>query len=141
MVNCSGLGARLLADDRTVVPVRGQVVCVEQTGLGTWWVDPEANTYVFPRSKDIVVGGTDDEGEWSRTPSPETARARSCERAEGLVPEIRGARVVRHKVGLRPVRPAVRLERERRRHPLLRARRRGRHPQLGRGRRGGVAGG
>ena len=27
------------------------------------------------------------------------------------MPELRGARVVRHKVGLRPVRPAVRLER------------------------------
>ena len=65
---------------------------------------------MFPRSKDIVVGGTDDEGEWSRTPSPETARS-ILERAERLVPQLRGARVVRHKVGLRPVRPAVRLER------------------------------
>ena len=27
------------------------------------------------------------------------------------MPELRGARVLRHKVGLRPVRPAVRLER------------------------------
>jgi D-amino-acid oxidase len=110
VVNCSGLGARLLASDKSVVPVRGQVVCLEQTGLDTWWVDPELNTYVFPRSKDIVVGGTDDEGDWSRTPSPETAKA-ILERAERLVPQIRGARVVRHKVGLRPVRPAVRLER------------------------------
>ena len=28
------------------------------------------------------------------------------------MPELRGAKVVRHKVGLRPVRPAVRLERD-----------------------------
>ncbi len=110
-MNCSGLGARLLAADRSVVPVRGQVVCVEQTGLKRWLVEPEAPTYVFPRSKDIVVGGTDDEGEWSRTPSPETAVA-ILRRAEVLVPELRGAKVVRHKVGLRPVRPAVRLERD-----------------------------
>ena len=33
-------------------------------------------------------------------------------RATRLVPELRDARVLRHKVGLRPVRPAVRLERE-----------------------------
>jgi hypothetical protein len=33
VVNCSGLGSRLLGSDRTVVPVRGQVVYVEQTGL------------------------------------------------------------------------------------------------------------
>ena len=62
------------------------------------------------RSGDIVVGGTDQEGEWSRTPSPESADA-ILRRAALLVPELRGARVIRHKVGLRPVRPAVRLER------------------------------
>ena len=64
----------------------------------------------MPREHDIVVGGTDQEGEWSRTPSPETA-AEILQRATRLVPALRGARVLRHKVGLRPVRPAVRLER------------------------------
>jgi D-amino-acid oxidase len=110
VVNCSGLGARLLGNDRTVVPVRGQVVYVEQVGLDRWWLDGSAPTYVVPRSRDIVVGGTDQEGEWSRTPSPESARE-ILERASRLVPELRDARVLRHKVGLRPVRPAVRLER------------------------------
>ncbi len=110
VVNCSGLGARLLGSDRTVVPVRGQVVYVEQVGLDRWWLDAAGPTYVVPRSKDIVVGGTDQEGEWSRTPSTEAA-AEILERAARLVPELCGARVLRHKVGLRPVRPAVRLER------------------------------
>ena len=64
----------------------------------------------MPREHDIVVGGTDVEGEWSRTPSPEMAED-ILARATRLVPELRGARVLRHKVGLRPVRPAVRLER------------------------------
>ena len=110
VVNCSGLGARLLGNDRTVVPVRGQVVYVEQVGLDRWWLDASGPTYIVPRSKDIVVGGTDQEGEWSRTPSAETAAA-ILQRAARLVPELREARVLRHKVGLRPVRPAVRLER------------------------------
>jgi len=110
VVNCSGLGARLLGGDRSVVPVRGQVVYVEQVGLDRWWLDGAAPTYVVPRSKDIVVGGTDDEGDWSRTPSPEVAEA-MLSRATRLVPELEGARVLRHKVGLRPVRPAVRVER------------------------------
>lgn len=110
VVNCSGLGARLLGADRSVVPVRGQVLYVEQVGLDRWWLDGAAPTYVVPRSRDIVVGGTDQEGEWSRTPSPEDARA-ILDRAVRLVPALRGARVLRHKVGLRPVRPAVRLER------------------------------
>ena len=110
VVNCSGLGARLLGEDRTVVPVRGQVVYVEQVGLERWWLDGAGPTYVIPREHDIVVGGTDQEGEWSRTPSPEQA-AEILERASRLVPALREARVLRHKVGLRPVRPAVRLER------------------------------
>jgi D-amino-acid oxidase len=111
VVNCSGLGARLLGEDRSVVPVRGQVVYVEQVGVDRWWLDPAGPTYVVPRGREIVVGGTDEEGDWSRTPSPETA-AEILQRATRLVPELRDARVLRHKVGLRPVRPAVRLERE-----------------------------
>lgn len=110
VVNCSGLGARLLGSDRTVVPVRGQVVHVEQVGLDRWWLDSAGPTYVVPRERDIVVGGTEVEGEWSRTPSPEVA-SDILRRATRLVPALAGARVLRHKVGLRPVRPAVRLER------------------------------
>lgn len=110
VVNCSGLGARLLGADRTVVPVRGQVVYVEQVGLDRWWLDAEGPTYVVPRTHDIVLGGTDQEGEWSRTPSPGSA-AEILQRAARLVPALRDAKVLRHKVGLRPVRPAVRLER------------------------------
>lgn len=111
VVNCSGLGARLLGADRSVVPVRGQVVYVEQVGLERWWLDSAGPTYIVPRSHDIVVGGTDEEGEWSRTPSPEAAVA-ILARASALEPALRDARVLRHKVGLRPVRPAVRLKRE-----------------------------
>jgi D-amino-acid oxidase len=113
-VNCSGLGARLLGGDQSVVPASGQVVYVEQCGLDRWWLDtgaPDGPTYVIPRSKDVVVGGTDVEGDWSRTPSPEVA-ASILARGARLVPELATARVIRHKVGLRPVRPEVRLERD-----------------------------
>lgn len=110
VVNCSGLGARLLAADPSVAPVGGQVVYVEQTGLDRWWLDSTGPTYVVPREHDVVVGGTDVEGEWSRTPSPATARE-ILQRAARLVPALAEARVLRHKVGLRPVRPAVRVER------------------------------
>ncbi|MDE0776863.1 MAG: FAD-dependent oxidoreductase [Nocardioides sp.] len=111
VVNTSGLGARLLGADASVAPVAGQVLYVEQVGLDRWWLDGAGPTYVVPRSRDIVVGGTADEGEWSRTPSPETAEA-ILRRASRLVPDLLQARVLRHKVGLRPARPSVRLERE-----------------------------
>ncbi len=113
VVNASGLGARLMAEDGSVQPVRGQVVYVEQVGLDRWWLDDGGPTYVVPRSKDIVVGGTDEEGDWSRTPDADTAH-RILERAAVLVPELARAKVLRHKVGLRPARPQVRLEEERR---------------------------
>lgn len=113
VVACAGLGARLFADDRSVVPVRGQVVLVRQVGLREWWLDTDSDTptYVVPRASDIVIGGTEEHGEWSRTPDPETARA-ILDRAAALVPELGDATVVRHQVGLRPARPSVRLERE-----------------------------
>ncbi len=111
VVNCSGLGARLLGSDSSVTPVRGQVVYVEQFGLDRWWLDGAGPTYLIPRSDEVVVGGTDETGDWSRTPSPEVAQA-ILARATVLVPELATARVLRHKVGLRPARPEVRLERE-----------------------------
>ncbi len=110
VVNCSGLGARLLGADKSLVPVSGQVVYVEQVGLERWTLHSAGPTYVVPRSRDIVVGGTDVEGDWNRTPRTEVAE-QILDRAVRLVPELADARVLRHKVGLRPVRPAVRVER------------------------------
>jgi D-amino-acid oxidase len=112
VVNASGLAGRSLADDASLTPVRGQVVYVEQFGLDRWWLSAEGPTYVVPRSHDVVVGGTDDEGSWNRSPDPEAAE-RILERAARLVPGLDDARVVGHRVGLRPARPSVRLEEER----------------------------
>ncbi len=119
VVNATGLGARLFAHDGSVVPVRGQVVLVEQVGLDHWWLDagdPQNGspaTYVVPRSRDIVLGGTEDEGRWDRVPD-EGAREQILRRAIDLVPELRGAKVLGTRVGLRPARPSVRLECEER---------------------------
>jgi D-amino-acid oxidase len=115
VVNCSGLGSRALAGDTATRPIRGQVVVVEQFGLDTWWLAGEGTaggppTYVIPRTEDVVLGGTHGDGDWSRTPLPEVADD-ILRRAAALVPDVVKARVLRHKVGLRPARPDVRLER------------------------------
>jgi D-amino-acid oxidase len=110
VVNCAGLGARGLVGDTSLSPVRGQVVVVEQFGLAEWWLDGDGPTYVVPRGADVVVGGTDQTGEWDRHPSPEVAED-IVTRASRLVPALARARVLRHRVGLRPARPSVRLER------------------------------
>lgn len=111
VVNCTGLGARLMAGDDTVRPVRGQVLTVEQPGITDWLVTdaPDALSYVIPRSRDVVVGGTSQPGDWNRTPDPATARA-ILDRATRLTPALDGAKVLAHKVGLRPVRSSIRCE-------------------------------
>jgi D-amino-acid oxidase len=112
VVNCTGLGARELIDDTELVPVRGQVVLVEQFGLQRWTLDetdPFDPTYVVPRRNTVVVGGTAVDGDEDCTVRPDVADAilrRACE----LVPGLARARVVAHRVGLRPGRSTVRLE-------------------------------
>ena len=136
VVNASALGSRLLAEDPTVTPVRGQVVLVEQVGLERWWLQStDPATYVIPRSHDIVVGGTEEPGDWSRTPSP-VDRGGDPGPGAGLVPELAGRG--RPPAPRRPPpRPAVGPRRAgRRRRALLRPRRRRRDLELGHRRRG-----
>ncbi len=140
VVNCSGLGARLLGGDDEVEPVRGQVLRLAQVGLTRWLLAEDGPTYVVPRSRDIVVGGSEDRGAWDRRPDPELAE-QILARAVALVPELADAEVLGHRVGLRPARPTVRLEPEKlsdrsQGDPLLRPRRFGRDDLVGLRRRG-----
>jgi D-amino-acid oxidase len=68
-------------------------------------------TYVIPRSHDCILGGTAEDGEWSTEPDPRTAAA-ILERCAALEPRLAEAEVLEHKVGLRPGRKEIRLERE-----------------------------
>ncbi|MFP5298934.1 MAG: FAD-dependent oxidoreductase [Actinomycetota bacterium] len=114
VVNCTGLGSRGLIQDRGLRPVRGQVVVVENPGIDTFLLDQESPlglTYIVPRSRDCVLGGTDDEGSWDLSADAQVAEAivTRCARYE---PRLTEARVIGHKVGLRPARSEVRLEPE-----------------------------
>ncbi|WP_329233643.1 FAD-dependent oxidoreductase [Streptomyces canus] len=113
VVNASGLAARALSGDTEVRPARGQLVLVANPGLHTSLRDEDnadGHTYVHPRSRDIVLGGTFELNEWDTTPSPATAAA-ILRRCTELLPELEGAPVLGHQVGLRPWRDSgVRLE-------------------------------
>ncbi|HYH81303.1 MAG TPA: FAD-dependent oxidoreductase [Longimicrobium sp.] len=114
VVNCTGLGARELVADGQMRPVRGQVVRVENPGLPGFWLDeyhPAGLLYVIPRGTDCVLGGTADEGEEDTLPDAAVAEA-IVRRCTASVPALAGARVLEHRVGLRPWRPEVRLEME-----------------------------
>ncbi|MDQ1034912.1 D-amino-acid oxidase [Streptomyces sp. V3I8] len=115
VVNCTGIGARELVGDAAVRAVRGQLVVVENPGVRTWVVSTDAvagtTTYLFPQPGGLVLGGTTEADSWSLTADPSVA-AGIVERCAVLRPEVAGARVIGHRVGLRPVRSAVRLERD-----------------------------
>ncbi|MFH9816934.1 FAD-dependent oxidoreductase [Streptomyces sp. NPDC017230] len=115
VVNCTGLGARELVPDSAVRPVRGQLVVVENPGVRTWLVstDPVSGevTYFLPQPGRLLLGGTAEEEAWSAEPDPAVAEA-IVRRCAALRPEIAGARVLGHLVGLRPARHSVRLERD-----------------------------
>ncbi|MEU3250583.1 FAD-dependent oxidoreductase [Streptomyces sp. NPDC006997] len=113
VVNCTGLGARTLVPDETVRPVRGQLVVVANPGIRTWLVTTDASgalAYFFPQPGGLVLGGTAEDDAWDPEPDPAVAEA-IVRRCAALRPEIAGARVLGHRVGLRPARPTVRLER------------------------------
>ncbi|WP_078866607.1 FAD-dependent oxidoreductase [Streptomyces sp. NRRL S-1448] len=116
VVNCSGLGARELVPDPHVQPVQGQLVVVANPGVREWFVAADGGapdtTYLLPQPYGLVLGGTAREGAWSRKPDPAVAAA-IVARCAGPFPEVAKARVLAHRVGLRPARPAVRLEAER----------------------------
>ncbi|MFE9613046.1 NAD(P)/FAD-dependent oxidoreductase [Streptomyces sp. NPDC006012] len=113
VVNCTGLGARALVPDPAVRPVRGQLVVVENPGITTWFtsVDDTAgdSAYFFPQPDGLILGGTAQRDVWSLEPDPRTAEE-IVARCAAVRPEIAGARVLGHRVGLRPTRPTVRLE-------------------------------
>lgn len=114
VVNCAGLGARELAGDPSLLAVRGQVLRVECPAIDEWFLDQadgERLVYVVPREHDVVLGGTAVEADEDPGTDPDVAAAIRA-RCEAAVPGLRGARVVGDAVGLRPARPAVRLEAE-----------------------------
>ncbi|MFC4996799.1 FAD-dependent oxidoreductase [Dactylosporangium cerinum] len=106
VVNASGLAARDLAADPAVHPARGQIVGVANPGLVTSVRDeehPAGMTYVHPRSRDVVLGGTFQPGVWDTTVDPATTAA-ILARCLELVPELAGAAVLWQAAGLRPAR-------------------------------------
>ncbi|MCT4353261.1 FAD-binding oxidoreductase [Streptomyces sp. Je 1-79] len=107
VVDCTGLGARELVPDARLRPVRGQLVLVENPGIEEWFTAADAasdeTTYFFPQPGRLILGGTAQEGDERPEPDPATAAA-IVARCARIRPEIADARVIGHRVGLRPAR-------------------------------------
>lgn len=114
VIDCAGLGARELAGDGELHPIRGQLVHVPDHGLSHVIVDedgPDGPAYAVPRGDDIVLGGTLQPHDDDALPRPEESAA-ILARCARLAPGLVGARPVADAVGLRPGRREVRLEAE-----------------------------
>jgi glycine/D-amino acid oxidase-like deaminating enzyme len=69
VVNCTGLGARELFDDRELTPVKGQLsVLPPQPEVDYVWLTDEG-LYMFPRRDGILLGGTHEPGVESLEPN------------------------------------------------------------------------
>ncbi len=74
MVNCTGLGARDLFDDRELTPVKGQLtVLLPQPEVDYAWINDE-DLYMFPRRDGILLGGSHEPGVESLEPNPVAER-------------------------------------------------------------------
>lgn len=114
VVNCAGLGAREVAGDEAVYPIRGQIIRVKRpAGVGCWLGGEDGSEllYIIPRSEDCILGGTGQEGDWTLEADPDTAAA-ILQRCAELEPALKEAEIIEHRVGLRPGRREVRLELE-----------------------------
>lgn len=116
VVNCTGVGARDLVPDHEVLPVRGQAVVVANPGIRDFFIGPADDTsdllYVFPHGDTVLLGGTEQRGNWDLEPDPGLSR-RILARCAAVEPRLSGAVILQERVGLRPVRPRVRLDSER----------------------------
>jgi D-amino-acid oxidase len=113
VVNCSGLGARHLVPDPDVAPIRGPKIIVTNPGVDTFFMEgppSEEWTCFHPHGAVVVLGGSSRASE-DVTPNPEEAQA-ILARCASVEPRLAGAVIIEHRVGLRPGRSAVRLERE-----------------------------
>ncbi|XP_076303870.1 D-aspartate oxidase-like [Lasioglossum baleicum] len=112
VINCSGLGARLLAADNTVTAIRGQVARVTAPwAMHGHLVDDHDSHYVIPNINTMVLGGTHQENDYDCTPRKEDSEFiyEGCRR---ILPALKGLESVKEWVGLRPGRASVRLESE-----------------------------
>lgn len=116
VVLCAGVGAGRLLGDDAIRPARGQVlvVCPDVAPAGTFAFDdsdPSRPTYVIHRGADVILGGTFEPD--NDDPEPDAAQVDDIlTRCAPLLQRPATRADVRDvKVGFRPYRTSIRLER------------------------------
>ncbi len=116
VINCTGLGARELASDPLVFPLLGQILIAERGGADTSITVtddriPDAIFYMIPRRDELVLGGCSLPFPPGAEPEIDEAITRRIVDHAGRLGIAIGT-VRTERVGLRPYRAEVRLERD-----------------------------
>eukprot|EP00730_Choanoeca_flexa_P015794 TRINITY_DN7331_c0_g1_i4.p1 TRINITY_DN7331_c0_g1~~TRINITY_DN7331_c0_g1_i4.p1 ORF type:complete len:341 (+),score=35.72 TRINITY_DN7331_c0_g1_i4:192-1214(+) len=118
VINCSGCGARSLAQDSTVTPARGVTVRLDAPWIKQFMIasdlpsfQPGEFAHIFPRSRMAVVGGIKQLENPSEVATDDEV-ASIVSRAALFDGSLKGAEVINTWAGHRPVRSCVRLEAE-----------------------------
>ncbi|KAH6986644.1 D-amino-acid oxidase [Ilyonectria destructans] len=127
VLNCTGLGARTIAGvaDGKMHPARGQIVVVrnetdEMFSVSGTDDSPDETMYIMARAAGggTILGGCYQKDNWESQPDPNLA-LRIMKRSVDACPKLTDGRgiehldVIRHAVGLRPVRDGgARIEKE-----------------------------
>lgn len=111
VVNCTGLGAKILCNDDAMYPIRGQILrCAKLNTMSFADGTRKGNLcYVINRSEDAIIGGTDYKNDWNmNTNMADTDLI--LNRLNGFNVSAEVPKIKEIVVGLRPGRTAVRFE-------------------------------
>ncbi|MGK5679754.1 FAD-dependent oxidoreductase [Actinoplanes sp. URMC 104] len=114
VANCTGMGARELVPDPRLQPIRGELVVVSNPGITSFVAehnDTERElTYLLPHRDFVVLGGSAEKDRVDRD-RDHTVAAGIIARCVEIEPLLKNAEVIDHRVGIRPAREPVRVER------------------------------
>lgn len=118
IINCTGLAAKELTDDKELYPIQGQIVLLKRNPNIKCTLseilegeNKDKLAYIVPRSDYTVLGGTAEAHNYGLRPSDQEASAiiKRCQSLDSLINEDNYVSTI---IGLRPGRSEIRLERE-----------------------------
>jgi D-aspartate oxidase len=108
LINCSGMSAKQLCNDRKLIPIRGQILKVDAPWVKMAYYG-DYDTYIVPGFNSVTLGGCRNYESYDMNVSVHDTAAIK-ERCEGLVPGLKTAEIKDVRVGLRPHRDPCRVE-------------------------------
>ncbi|MFC0605743.1 FAD-dependent oxidoreductase [Winogradskyella pulchriflava] len=111
VVNCTGLGAKQLCNDKDLQPMRGQILRCKKMNIPSYADSTKkgALSYIINRSEDCILGGTDYDNDWNINVDLNDTELIK-ERFLNISQSQKAPTIIEEIVGLRPKRSAVRFE-------------------------------